>query len=83
MAGEQTKVYRGSNGDVLSVASGGSIDIEAGGKITAAGTQAAVIVIPADATGGQDPTEAEFNALLAAVRLINTALQGAGITAAS
>lgn len=44
---------------------------------------AAVISVPAAISGGESPTEAEFNALRSAVASINTALQNAEITAAS
>ncbi|WP_431861385.1 hypothetical protein [Azospirillum sp.] len=48
----QTKVYDKLGGDQMVVASGGSINIETGGKILANGTQASAIVSLTDSTGG-------------------------------
>jgi|GEM_PF-745257 len=56
----QPKVYKNADGDQLVVASGGEINIESGGAITAAGTQAAALtaqlttITPADAEGTPD-----------------------------
>lgn len=68
-------VYHEQGGNVLTVASGGSIDIESGGSIVAAGTQAAAI---ANATGGTYGTgvEAKINSII-------VALEGVGILATS
>ncbi len=48
----QPKVYHKQGGDVLVVASGGEINVESGGKLTAAGTQASAIASLTDSTGG-------------------------------
>jgi|AGTN01.1.fsa_nt_gi hypothetical protein len=73
-----------SNGpDQLVIESGASINIATGGKILAAGTQAAHIADEAAITGGQDPTEAEFNALLVKFNALLAACRGAGILATS
>jgi len=45
-------VYHEQGGASLVVSSGGSINIESGGTITAAGTQASAIVSLTDSTGG-------------------------------
>ncbi len=70
------KVYRKQGGDELVVASGGVVNVYAGGKIVAAGTQAAHIANP---TGGTT-TDAEARAAIAAIL---AALEGVGITASS
>ena len=59
----------------LTVASGGDINVEAGGKILAAGTQAAHI---ADPTGGTPDAEART-----AINAILVVLENAGLTASS
>jgi hypothetical protein len=69
----QGKVYRKQGGDELVVSSGG--------MITAAGTQASAITDATAITGGEAPTEAEHNALLAKVNSILAALRGVGIIA--
>lgn len=84
----QPKVYKTDGGDTMKIASGGAVDVEAGGKILAAGTQAAHI---ADAvtnytTAGLD-TEAELitaiNATNTKLNAILVALEGAGILASA
>lgn len=90
------KVYRDQGGDKLTVASGGSISIESGGKITAAGTQASAITDITDNTGGTagdtiantagaNPTTAEFENAVASItaklNAVLAALRGAGIIA--
>lgn len=72
----QPKVYRRQGGDVQVVASGGEINVEAGGKVTAAGTQAANIA--------STTATATFSATIHAqiTDLIN-AVEGVGITATS
>jgi hypothetical protein len=71
----QPLVYRRQGGNVLVVASGGEINVESGGTITAAGTQAANI---AAATGGTYSTgvQAKINSII-------TALEGVGVLATS
>lgn len=69
----QPKVYRKS--DELTVASGGQINVEPGGKIVANGTQAAAIVTFAT-DGFTATTAAKLNALKAA-------LEGVGILTAT
>ena len=71
----QAKVYRKQGGNELVIASGG--------KITAAGTQATAIADETALTGGEDPTEAEYNALLVKFNAVLAALRGVGIIAAS
>ncbi len=82
MPGYNAKVNKKQNPDVLSVETGGSIDIETGGKILANGTQAAHI---ANATGaaGANPTQAEYAALVAKFNSVLLALEGAGVLASS
>ncbi len=66
------KVYK-NGADEMVVASGGEINIESGGKITADGTQASTIAdIANDANG---------TAIATAVNAILAALDGVGITA--
>ena len=73
----QPKVYKKQGGDVLVVASGGSINVETGGAVTANGTQAATI---ADvATAGSATAAANATA----INSILAALKGAGIIASS
>ena len=68
-------VYMQQGGDVQVVASGGEINVESGGKITADGTQASHIAdLATGATNAQIATA--FNTLLVAV-------EGVGILATS
>lgn len=76
------KVRKEQNPDVLTVADGGSIDVETGGKITANGTQASNIV-DADVAVGANPTKAEYDALVAKFNSVLAALEGIGILASS
>jgi hypothetical protein len=77
----QPKVYRKQGGDELVVASGGQINVESGGKITAAGTQAAHI---ANASAVSDPpTKAEVDAIVTKLNAVLVVLEGAGLTATS
>lgn len=84
----QPKTYRENGGDQIVIASGGSINVESGGAVTAAGTQAAHIANAsvAYATPGLD-TEAEviaaFNTTNGKINSILAALRGAGIIASS
>ena len=82
MAGENAKVHKSQNPDLLTVESGGEIKIIAGGKITAAGTQAAHI---ADAVGaaGANPTQAEYATVVAKLNSVLLALEGVGVLASS
>ena len=69
------KVYKNNNGDTVVVASGGEINIETGGAITADGTQAATIAdIATDASG---------TVIATAVNAIIAALKGSGVIASS
>lgn len=82
------KVYKKDGGDTQVVASGGSIDVAAGGKILAAGTQAAHIAdAKADYATPDLDTEAEvivaINATNTKLNAILAALEGAGILASS
>lgn len=52
MAGENAKVHKSQTPDTLTIESGGAIDVRTGGKILAAGTQAAAIAQTTDSTGG-------------------------------
>lgn len=91
MAQENTKIVREQGGEKLVVLSGGTIEVQSGGIINvlsggivkAAGTQAAAIADATAITGGEAPTEAEHNALLAKVNSALAALRGAGIIAAA
>lgn len=81
------KVYRRQGGNVLIVASGGEVNVESGGKITAAGTQASHIA-NAPAGGAGDPagaydTAAHRDAMIATINAILVALENAGILASS
>ena len=60
-----------------------SLQVESGGKITAAGVQAAAIADVAALTGGEAPTEAEFNALAVKFNAVLAALEGVGILASA
>jgi hypothetical protein len=82
------KVYMKQGGDTQVVASGGAIDIESGGAIKAAGTQASAIVSLTDSTTGTagntvDDTTAsvkdDIASLAAKINAILAALRGAGI----
>lgn len=57
--------------------------VESGGMITAAGVQAALIADETALTGGESPTEAEYNALLVKFNAVLAALKGVGIIASS
>lgn len=79
-----TKVYKEPGGDTLVVDSGGEIKVAAGGKITAAGTQAATIAnAKVDYTTGGLDTEAKIiaaqNASNGKINAILAALEGVGI----
>lgn len=75
-------IRRLQGGAVLEIATGGEIRLN-GGTITNAGTQATAIADTAALTGGESPTEAEFNALLVKFNAALAALRGAGIIAAA
>lgn len=62
---------------------GNELRVESGGTITAAGTQASNIAGLTALTGGESPTEAEFNDAVTAINAIIAALEGVGIAAAS
>ncbi|MFZ3172070.1 MAG: hypothetical protein WA118_08830 [Carboxydocellales bacterium] len=81
MPNVNAKVYQ-IDPDIMTVENGGAIDVEAGGKITAAGTQAAHI---ADAAGaaGANPTQAEYAALVAKFNSVLVALENVGVLASS
>lgn len=79
-----SKVYKEVGGDKLVVASGGSVQVLAGGKLLPnSGTQAAHIADGAALTGGEAPSEAEHNAALTKINSILAALRGVGILASS
>jgi len=78
------KVYKEQGGSQLVVASGGKIKVETGGIIAPnSGTQAATIADVAALTGGESPTEAEFNALAVKFNALLAALEGVGILASA
>lgn len=78
------KTYRQNGGNQMVIASGGSIKVETGGAIVPnSGTQAATIADVAALTGGESPTEAEFNALATKFNTLLAALEGVGILAAA
>lgn len=62
---------------------GDEIRVHPGGRITNAGTQAAHIANTSAITGGEAPTEAEFNALQTKFNSVLAALRGVGILASS
>lgn len=72
----QPKVYRKQGGDELVVASGGEVNVESGGKVTNAGTQAAHIADVAGTATWTTGDKAKINTLFAA-------LEGVGILATS
>lgn len=74
------KIRRLQGGNVLEVIAGGELRLN-GGTITNAGTQATAIADATAITGGDAPTEAEHNALLAKVNSILAALRGAAVIA--
>ncbi len=88
----QGKIYRERGGDVLTVASGGSIDIESGGAIKAAGAQASniadavvahSITDTANELDASNETELEgfYDALGVKINSILTVLEDAGLMA--
>lgn len=86
MSGENTSNYRSQGGAVDVI--GGELKIASGGKITAAGTQAAHIAnAKVDYTTGDLDAEAEIiaavNATNGKINSILAALEGAGILASS
>jgi len=62
---------------------GRELRVNSGGIITNAGTQASTIADVAALTGGESPTEAEFNALATKFNAVLAALEGVGILASS
>ena len=82
------KTYKTDDGDRQVIASGGSIDIESGGVIKAAGTQAGTIAdAKVDYATPDLDTEAEIivaiNATNTTLNAVVAALKGAGIIASS
>lgn len=75
-------IRRLQGGAVMEIATGGELRLN-GGTITNAGTQAAAIANETALTGGESPTEAEFNALLVKFNLVLAALRGTGTIASS
>jgi len=71
----QPGVYRKQGGNEFVVAAAGEINVESGGEITAAGTQASHITDLGDSANGA--------AIATAVNAILVALEGVGITATS
>ncbi|OPZ41599.1 MAG: hypothetical protein BWY94_02367 [Actinobacteria bacterium ADurb.BinA094] len=67
---------------MLTVASGGSVDVETGGKILANGTQASHIADAAVAAGTA-PDKAEFDAVVGKLNAVLAALEGVGVLASS
>lgn len=83
MANENAKVFKSQNPDILTIDSGGSIQILTGGKIIPnSGTQAANIT-DTTAAAGANPTKAEYDALVTKFNLVLTALKNVGILASS
>ncbi len=76
----QGKVHRGRGGDVLTVASGGAIDVESGGAIQAGGTQASNIATVSSTDSGSGGDDATF---VTAINAIIAVLEGAGLAAGS
>jgi len=74
------KIRRLQGGNVLEVIAGGELRLN-GGTITNAGTQATAIADATAATGGDAPTEAEYNALVNKLNSVLAALRGASIIA--
>lgn len=75
------KVYHKQGGDELVVASGGTINIESGGMFVVDGAQLASAdqAAAVAASGGDSPTEAEFNAVVTLVNRLRADLVSAGI----
>lgn len=74
------KIRRLQGGNVMEVVTGGEIRLN-GGTITNNGTQATAIADATAATGGDAPTEAEYNALVTKLNSVLAALRGASIIA--
>jgi hypothetical protein len=69
---------------IVRIAGGDTLHVKTGGKIVPnSGTQAATIADVAALTGGESPTEAEFNALATKFNAVLAALEGVGILASS
>lgn len=96
MSFENVKIVREQGGDRLVVKAGGAINIEAGGQILAAGSQAVAIAPLTAASGTADDTVADvggsfsqttlnnnFKDLATKINAIQAALEGAGIIAPS
>jgi len=75
------KVYKNNQGDTLTVASGGILNIETGGIVKANGTQASAIADATAITGGESPTEAEHNTLITKLNSALAALRAIGVIA--
>lgn len=74
------KNHKKDGGDTSVI--GGELQIAAGGKITAVGTQAAHIANEV-AAAGANPTKTEYDALVTKFNAVLAALEGVGITATS
>ena len=96
MSGQlNTKVYSPQGGSTLEVASGGSINVQSGGKITSgaegSGSQAAAIAQTTDNSGGaasdtiaaisDTATKNAIASLTAKLNALQTACKNVGITA--
>lgn len=79
MSNINAKVYQ-ETPDKLTIASGGLINVETGGKMTANGVQAVTIATQTGAAGAT-PTQAEYAVLVAAFNALVTACKNVGIIA--
>lgn len=78
-----TKIYTEQGGSKRVYEAGAELRINDGAIITDDGVQAAAITDVAALTGGESPTEAEFNALAAKFNALLAAVRGVGIIAAA
>lgn len=83
---QNTRVYIPQGGDRLVISSGGSIDVLAGGAITADGVQAAAIADAneahaLDGTYSNSQVQSALNALGVKINAVLAALRAAGLVA--
>ena len=74
-------IYTEQGGATQIVGTGGKLKIDGGQLVPSTGTRASAIADATALTGGDSPSEAEHNALLAKVNSILAALRGVGVIA--
>jgi len=77
------KIYKEQGGSTMAVLAADGAAIKGQGSALGTPAQAAHIVAAVAITGGETPTEGEYNLLVTAINAIIVALENVGITARS